>query len=83
MTYKNWTLERDDENIAWLCINTSTGSANTLSAETLTELDSVLEALEANNPEGLVLYSGKETSFIMGADINEFVKIRPNTRRTG
>ena len=76
MTYKNWTLDRDDEDIAWLCINTASGSANTLSAETLTELDSVLESLEAENPAGLVLYSGKDTGFIMGADINEFVKIK-------
>jgi 3-hydroxyacyl-CoA dehydrogenase/enoyl-CoA hydratase/3-hydroxybutyryl-CoA epimerase len=75
MTYNNWTLERDDEDIAWLCINTASGSANTLSAEVLTELDSVLETLEAENPQGLVLYSGKDTGFIMGADINEFVKI--------
>ena len=76
MTYKNWTLETDDEGIAWLCINTAKGSANTLSAETLTELDSAMATLESDRPQGLVLYSGKESGFIMGADINEFVKIQ-------
>lgn len=75
MTYTNWTLERDENGIAWLGIDKPGGSANTLSADVLTELDAVLQELERDIPKGVVLYSGKESGFIMGADINEFVKI--------
>jgi 3-hydroxyacyl-CoA dehydrogenase/enoyl-CoA hydratase/3-hydroxybutyryl-CoA epimerase len=39
------------------------------------ELDGVLETLEKSPPRGLVVYSGKKGSFIMGADIKEFVGI--------
>ena len=75
MSYKNWTLDIDNDSIAWLCIDKADGSANTLSAEVLSELDQALGELEAAPPRGVVLYSGKDTGFIMGADINEFVKI--------
>src|SRR5690606_31829942 len=46
--------------------------ANTLSKETMAELGRVLDALEAQPPAGLVLWSGKESGFIAGADIGEF-----------
>jgi 3-hydroxyacyl-CoA dehydrogenase/enoyl-CoA hydratase/3-hydroxybutyryl-CoA epimerase len=36
------------------------------------ELDGILDSLEKEPPAGLVLYSGKPGSFIMGADITEF-----------
>lgn len=83
MTYKNWTLETDADGIAWLCIDKAEGSANTLSAEVLTELDNALAEIEAAKPKGVVLHSGKESSFIMGADINEFVKIQTEEEAYG
>ncbi|MEM8817015.1 MAG: 3-hydroxyacyl-CoA dehydrogenase NAD-binding domain-containing protein [Pseudomonadota bacterium] len=75
MNYENWKLDIDEHGIAWLCIDKPASSANTLSASVLGELDQALEALENDLPKGLVLYSGKEQGFIMGADINEFTKI--------
>ena len=75
MSYMNWILERDEQGVAWLGIDTPGGSANTLSADVLTELDAALGELEQDEPKGLVLYSARESGFIMGADINEFVKI--------
>jgi len=75
MSYENWTLDIDNDGIAWLCIDKAEGSANTLSAEVLLELDQALGELETASPRGVVLYSGKDAGFIMGADINEFVKI--------
>ena len=83
MSYKNWTLETDADGIAWLCIDKPGGSANTLSADVLTELDSALEEIEASGPKGVVLHSGKDSSFIMGADINEFVKIQTEDEAYG
>lgn len=76
MSYNNWTLETDDQGIAWLGIDRAGASANTLSAEVLTELDAALAEIEAASPAGVVLHSKKDGTFIMGADINEFTRIQ-------
>ena len=75
MSLQHWTLETDDDGIAWLRIDKADSSANVLSTEVMTELDSVVDLLVANPPRGLVVYSGKHSGFIMGADINEFTAI--------
>ncbi len=76
MSYENWRLDTDDNGVAWLCIDKPGSSANTLSADVLRELNEVLEQLEAALPKGLVVYSGKDRGFIMGADIKEFTRIQ-------
>jgi 3-hydroxyacyl-CoA dehydrogenase/enoyl-CoA hydratase/3-hydroxybutyryl-CoA epimerase len=72
---QHWTLETDDAGIAWLRIDKADSSANVLSTEVMTELNSVIDALHSKTPRGLVLYSGKANGFIMGADINEFTAV--------
>ena len=67
----NWTLETDAADIAWLGLRTS-GSTNVLSRTVLLELDTVLGALETAPPNGLIIFSHKETGFIAGADVREF-----------
>ena len=75
MDLQHWTLETDDAGIAWLRIDKADSSANVLSTEVMTELDSVIDTLHAKTPRGLVLFSGKANGFIMGADINEFTAV--------
>jgi 3-hydroxyacyl-CoA dehydrogenase/enoyl-CoA hydratase/3-hydroxybutyryl-CoA epimerase len=75
MELKNWKLETDDNGIAWLCIDKADSSANVLSTEVMTELNTVLTELQRATPKGLVIYSGKKNGFIMGADINEFTSV--------
>jgi 3-hydroxyacyl-CoA dehydrogenase/enoyl-CoA hydratase/3-hydroxybutyryl-CoA epimerase len=70
--YRNFKLTNDADGIAWLLFDRADSSANTLSAETIEELDSVLAALESQRPAGLVIRSAKESGFIAGADVNEF-----------
>ncbi|MGI9239032.1 MAG: 3-hydroxyacyl-CoA dehydrogenase NAD-binding domain-containing protein [Woeseiaceae bacterium] len=72
---KHWKTNTDDNGIVWLCIDHADASANVLSSEVMLELNDVLEPLEEKPPRGLVIYSGKARSFIMGADIKEFVGI--------
>ena len=72
---QHWTTNTDDGGIVWICIDKADASANVLSSEVLIELGSILEPLEKNPPSGVVFYSGKPGSFIMGADIKEFVGI--------
>src|SRR5579863_6202820 len=70
--YRNFKLTRDADGIAWLLFDREGASANTLSAEVLTEFDAVLAALEGERPAGLVIRSAKPSGFIAGADVNEF-----------
>ncbi len=70
--YRNFKLTRDADGIAWLLFDREGASANTLSAEVLTEFDSILASLESERPTGLVIRSAKTSGFIAGADVNEF-----------
>lgn len=72
MTNKHWNIETDDTGIAWICFDKADSSVNVLSAEAMIELESTLKLLSQNPPSGLVIYSGKKSGFIMGADITEF-----------
>lgn len=72
---RNWTLETDDADVAWLGLRTP-GSTNVLSSEVLLELDTVIDALEQAPPAGLILYSHKDTGFIAGADVREFPDLK-------
>src|SRR5260370_24577988 len=70
--YRNFKLTRDADGIAWLLFDRAGASANTLSADVIEELDTVLAALENQRPAGLVIRSAKKSGFIAGADVNEF-----------
>ncbi len=70
--YRHFKLTRDADGIAWLLFDREGASANTLSADLLEELETVLAALESARPTGLVIRSSKPSGFIAGADVNEF-----------
>ena len=71
----NWTLERDGNDIAWLCIDVADAGANVLSQAVMRELGEYLSGLEASPPAGLVIWSGKKSGFVFGADIKEFTRL--------
>ena len=75
MELQHWTLQTDDDGIAWLCIDKAGSSANVLSNDVMMELNSVIDSLQTATPKGLVVHSGKPNGFIMGADINEFTSV--------
>ncbi len=72
----HWRAETDADGIAWIAIDKADGSANVLSAPVLQEFDKLLQALESTQPRAVVIHSARPGMFIMGADINEFTKIR-------
>ncbi len=76
MNYLHWKMETDDAGITWLCLDKADASANVLSSIVLAELSELLEPLRENPPTGLVIWSGKDRSFVMGADIKEFGSIK-------
>lgn len=77
---QHWKTKTDDNGIAWLGIDKADGSSNVLSSEVLQELAEILEPFEAKPPRGVILYSEKSGSFVMGADIKEFVDIDTSER---
>lgn len=70
-----WTYEAGADGIGQLRLDVPDRSANTLSSAVLTELGTVLDAIERTPPKGLVIRSGKRSGFIAGADINEFTAL--------
>ncbi len=72
---KDWTFSIDFEGIAWAVFDREGESMNSLGRRPTEELDRIVKAVEdakAGEIKGLVLMSGKESSFIAGADIREF-----------
>ena len=72
---QHWTSDTDNDGIVWLRLDKADSSANVLSSEVMTELNSAIDVLHANTPRGLVIFSGKHNGFVMGADINEFTGV--------
>ncbi len=73
---KDWRLSVDGEGIAWAVFDREGESANSLGRRPIEELAQIVEQVEADarakTVVGLVIMSGKEKNFIVGADIREF-----------
>ena len=73
--YKHWKLEFDESNILWLHFDVAESGVNLLSSQVFNELDSILDDLAKDLPQGVILLSDKKDSFIFGADIKEFTRL--------
>ncbi|VAW64929.1 Enoyl-CoA hydratase / 3-hydroxyacyl-CoA dehydrogenase / 3-hydroxybutyryl-CoA epimerase [hydrothermal vent metagenome] len=82
MSYKNWKIEKDDEDICWLHLDVSKSSTNILRSDVLDELDDIINDLAQSLPAGIIFVSDKSNGFIAGADINEFTKITTQEQAT-
>ena len=73
---KDWRFSIDNEGIAWAIFDREGESANSLGKRPIQELFAIVERVEAEarnkTCKGLVIMSGKEKGFIVGADIREF-----------
>src|SRR6185436_12303398 len=73
---QDWRFTIDVEGIAWAVIDRKGESMNSLGRRPAEELGEIVKAVEEaamrGEVKGLVLMSGKERSFIAGADIREF-----------
>lgn len=74
--WRHWHLRIDENRIAWLVMDRADSSTNSLSHAVLEELGQILEQLLLDKPRGLVLRSGKESHFCVGADIREFRELK-------
>jgi 3-hydroxyacyl-CoA dehydrogenase/enoyl-CoA hydratase/3-hydroxybutyryl-CoA epimerase len=73
---QDWRFSVDYEGIAWAVIDRKGESMNSLGRRPIEELGEIVKKVEEvamrGEVKGLVLMSGKDTSFIAGADIREF-----------
>lgn len=84
---RDWKFRIDREGIAWAVFDREGESANSLGRRPLEELGTLVAHVEeqarAGAVRGLVFLSGKEKSFIVGADIREFDGLDTPEKITG
>ena len=68
-----WRVERDADGVESWILDSPDARANVLSKAVLTELEQLVAAAETAPPNGVIICSGKDTGFIAGADVNEFL----------
>ncbi|MCB1801301.1 MAG: enoyl-CoA hydratase/isomerase family protein [Gammaproteobacteria bacterium] len=72
---RHFTLEKDDNGIAWLTFDKADSATNVLTEEVLEGFDQALVQAAQMHPKGLVIQSGKDNGFIAGADVKAFAQI--------
>lgn len=75
MALKHWQ-QQDEDGIAVLTLDLAGQSANVISREVLQEFGQLLAQIKQTSPEGVIIRSGKDKDFILGADVSEFDKIQ-------
>jgi 3-hydroxyacyl-CoA dehydrogenase / enoyl-CoA hydratase / 3-hydroxybutyryl-CoA epimerase len=76
---RDWRFSVDVQGIAWAIFDREGESQNSFSRRALEELGAIVERTEQGVREqavrGLVIISGKEKGFIVGADVREFEQL--------
>ncbi|MBS0233648.1 MAG: enoyl-CoA hydratase/isomerase family protein [Proteobacteria bacterium] len=76
LNLKDWRFSIDGEGIAWAIFDREGESMNSLGRRAIEELGEIIGRVKAearaHKIRGLVIMSGKERGFIVGADIREF-----------
>jgi 3-hydroxyacyl-CoA dehydrogenase/enoyl-CoA hydratase/3-hydroxybutyryl-CoA epimerase len=75
MDLRNWKLDIDADNLAWLWFDRAGATTNTFSSEALRELGQIADHLKNMPPKGLAILGAKENGFAAGADIEEFTRL--------
>ena len=75
MTYENFKLKTDDNDITWVGIDVAGSNVNTMGTPVLAELAALLDQFDNEPPEAVVFHSLKSSGFIAGANIQEFEAI--------
>jgi 3-hydroxyacyl-CoA dehydrogenase / enoyl-CoA hydratase / 3-hydroxybutyryl-CoA epimerase len=70
------TLDRDGDGSGMLKIDVPDKGVNVITAQLMTDLDTALDAAAREKLPLLVIYSGKKTGFLAGADLASFLEVR-------
>ena len=76
MSYNNWIIENDEDDICWLHLDVADSSTNILRSDVIDELNDIINDLAQSLPSGIIFVSDKSNGFIAGADIKEFTEIK-------
>lgn len=75
--YTHWTLDIDQQSIAWLTLDRQDSAINSLNEAVLREFANILNVIEQSTQiKAMIIQSGKKTGFIAGADINQFKALK-------
>jgi 3-hydroxyacyl-CoA dehydrogenase/enoyl-CoA hydratase/3-hydroxybutyryl-CoA epimerase len=81
--YKNFSVEKDSQNVAIVTINRQGEEMNLFSQDVLQELEKIATRLSDDSElEGVVFISGKEGNFVAGADINQIASFKTSESAT-
>ncbi len=73
---KNITVEITKEKVAVITINCKESKVNKVSSALLDEIADMVEKINPAEVKGLVIVSGKEDNFVVGADIDEVIAMK-------
>ncbi|NND64753.1 MAG: crotonase, partial [Gammaproteobacteria bacterium] len=74
--FEHWSIETDEDGVAWLGLDKANTATNVLSHDVMHELSLCIDALDAQQPVAAIIYSKKTNGFIAGADIKEFMELK-------
>src|SRR5690625_7852998 len=73
--FRHMSVTRDNQDILGVGLDMVHSPVNRLSTQMLDELNQLLDYAHQSPPAGLIIYSAKPNSFIVGADIDEFATL--------
>jgi 3-hydroxyacyl-CoA dehydrogenase/enoyl-CoA hydratase/3-hydroxybutyryl-CoA epimerase len=77
LTFKNWRLESDADEILWIYFDKQGANANTLDRESMEEFSIIVDSLlDDRDHRGVIIASAKKNGFIAGADIKQFSQFK-------
>ncbi len=79
LRFQHWQPELRPDGVVVLTLDRADQGVNALCRAVLDELELAVERLAIGKPKGVVIRSGKPTSFIPGADLKEWATFNPET----
>lgn len=79
LRFQHWQPELRDDGLVVLTLDRADQGINALCRAVLDELELAVERIAIGKPKGVVIRSGKPTSFIPGADLKEWASFNPDT----
>ena len=70
--YRHWLWSLAEDRTLYLTLDRADSAQNSLAQEVLKELDEIVTRIAEEQPQAVVLQSGKRHSFVVGADVSEF-----------
>jgi 3-hydroxyacyl-CoA dehydrogenase/enoyl-CoA hydratase/3-hydroxybutyryl-CoA epimerase len=74
LRFNHWKTSVGEDGMVLLALDRAGSKVNAISRAVLDELEQIVERLAIEKPAGVIVHSGKDSGFAVGADIKEFVR---------